>query len=97
MAYPRNVLAFDRAVVLLELLGLFFSDINPAELEITIVNEKRVQIGDQIVPLQKLVVAKPGRMILEIWAVVVSMESDQLQHAFVYADKLQTFCKMIPP
>lgn len=97
MAYKRNVIAFDRAVIMIDLLGLFFSDIKPKELVLTIVNEKHVRLGDQIIPLQRLVVAKPGRMVLEIWAVVVSVPWDDLQHAYIYADKLQTFCKITPP
>lgn len=96
MAKRSRDIAFDRAVVLMDILRLFFSDIDLERLQLTVVDEKEVRIGDQIIPLQLLKIRRPPRLTIEVWAVVFSIDGDEWQQAFVYADPAGTFCSLIP-
>lgn len=96
MAQRSRSIALDRAVVLLDILRLFFSDVDVTRLLLVVVDEKEVRIGDQIIPLQLLRIGRPPRLTIEIWAVVVTIDGDEQQQAFVYADREGTFCSLIP-
>lgn len=92
---PRKI-AFDRAVVVLDILRLFFLDLDLERLHLTVVNEKVVTVKGRKIPLQLLQIKKPPRMTLEIWAVVISIEEDKWQEAFLYADSQGTFFSLRP-
>ena len=95
MAQTRKI-AFDRAVVVLDILRLFFLDLDLERLHLTVVNEKVVNFKGREIPLQLLQIKRPPRMTMEIYAVVVTIKEDEWQEAFLYADRQGTFFSLRP-